>query len=66
LNPPAQQAEIYRPGQPPEVLTAPDELNGEQSYPTWSYPEEWEFNKVWTAVSAVQEQARCLPDKTWI
>jgi len=21
---------------------------------------------VWTAVSAVQEQARCLPDKTWI
>lgn len=41
LNPPAQQAEIYRPGQPPEVLTAPNELNGEPVLPNFVLTLAW-------------------------
>ncbi|MBD2426223.1 Uma2 family endonuclease [Phormidium sp. FACHB-1136] len=44
INPSAKQAEIYRPHQPPEILTAPATLSGETILPgftltlTWLWP----------------------------
>jgi Uma2 family endonuclease len=37
LNPQDQQVEIWRPGQPPEILALPTTLSGESVLPSWDW-----------------------------